>query len=249
LDCFSWGVGGCALLVDCPKFFHSTFFWYALRWLLRVHDVMLLLCIDPAIHACNLIQWWLPVGALPVVDILFVPHTAHQWHTTACVLCLLAVPILSHCVRHCLLLVTRRMMCPVLAGRTHPFALCTPLLAAGCTSHEATTKRIYKSWPPWATLSLVAAWVTSVHTSWSLDFNIFWALPMCPLLLVCTLAHTVPVILHYLTEKLCPPMWWPPQCYTLAARMPSVHKLCCLAAPAWYAIVRTCCFILFNCFR
>ena len=58
------------------------------------------------------------MGALPVVDILSVPHTAHQWHTTACVLCLLAVPILSHCVRHCLLLVTIRMR-PLQKGSTN----------------------------------------------------------------------------------------------------------------------------------
>ena len=50
-------------------------------------------------------------------------------------------------------------------------------------------------------------------------------------------------------KKLCPPMWWPHKCYTLAAHMPSVRKLCCLAAPAWYAIVRTCSFIVFNCFH
>ena len=36
------------------------------------------------------------MGALSVVDILSVPHDAHQWQATACVLCLLAVPTLSH---------------------------------------------------------------------------------------------------------------------------------------------------------
>ena len=147
---------------------------------------MLLLCIDPAIHACNLIQWWLPVGALPVVDILSVPHTAHQWHTTACVLCLLAVPILSHCVRHCLLLVTIRM---------RP-------LQKGSTNLDHTEQHCHWSRHRSQVFTFLET-LTSLFF-WVLPLLIFLAghlLFLCPLLLVCTLAHTVPVILHYLTEK------------------------------------------------
>ena len=82
-----------------------------------------------------------------MVDILSAPHNAHQWQATACVLCLLAVPILLHCVRHCLLLVTR----------------CMRPLQKWSTNLDPTS----------ATLSLLVASVTNVHTSCRPHFIIF----------------------------------------------------------------------------
>ena len=129
-----------------------------------------------------------------MVDILSAPHNAHQWQATACVLCLLAVPILLHCVRHCLLLVTR----------------CMRPLQKWSTNLDPTS----------ATLSLLVASVTNVHTSCRPHFIIFLSSVSIDLpcgasvftVLCYSFADSLTPRLSFcimLAKKLCPPIGFP----------------------------------------